>query len=101
MNASQPPTASRDDPDADFLELGDPERRHRAYARLGLLVLGVGVALFLFPLLLRLVFAGSLLDLVALILWLGSACLGLAGLGLLVVAGFKALLKKAPFGTPV
>ena len=95
------PATGQADPDDDFLELGDPERRHQTFARLGLLVLGAGAALFLIPLLLRFVSAGSLLDVLALILWLGSAFLGLAGLGLLGVAGIKALLRKAPFNTPV
>lgn len=90
---SPEPATDQVDPDDDFLELGDPERRHRAFARLGVLVLGVSVVLFLMPLLLRLTMAGGLMDLIALIFWLGSACLGLIGLGLLGVAGIQALLR--------
>jgi hypothetical protein len=36
------------------------------------------------------------MDLLVLVLWLGSVCLGLAGLLLLAVGGVKAVTRKAP-----
>jgi hypothetical protein len=81
------------DPGDDFLDLDMPENRHRTFGRLGLLVLGAGAALSLVSLLLTSMLAGGMLDLLVLILWLGSGSLGLAGLGLLGLAGFKALAR--------
>ena len=96
------PAANRDEPaDDDFLELDNPERQDRTFGRLGLLALGTGASIFVISfLLMSTVAKGSLLDLVVLVLWLGSACLALAGVGLLALACFKALMRKAPFDSP-
>jgi hypothetical protein len=97
MNEASP---SHDrEPADDILELNDSERGHRTLGRLGLLVLGVSACLFLLSLLLMAILTtGSVLDLLVLILWLGGTVLGIAGVGLLTVAGIEAVRRKAPLG---
>jgi hypothetical protein len=83
----------------DILDLNDPERGDRTLGRLGLLVLGVSAALFLFSFLLMAILAtGSVLDLLVLILWLGGTLLAIAGVGLLAIAGVEAVRRKVPPG---
>jgi hypothetical protein len=79
----------------DLLELDSPAHRHRTFGRLGLLVIGTGVALFLTSLLLVSTLAsGNLLDLVVLVLWLAGAALVIGGFGLLAVAGLTAIRRR-------
>jgi hypothetical protein len=84
----------------DILELDSPALRHRTFARLGLLVIGTALALFLTSFLLVSTLAsGNLLDLVVLVLWLAGAVLAIGGLGLLAVAGITAVRRRPPFST--
>ena len=79
----------------DFLELDAPERRHRTFGLLGLLFLGVGAGLLAISVLLTSTLSKGSLDLLVLILWLGTASLAFGGLGLLGAAGITTLVRKA------
>jgi hypothetical protein len=103
MSESAPgiPHRTQDQPADDILELDSPHR-HRTYGRLGLMVLGSSVVLFVTSLLLVTTVAnGNLLDLVVLVLWLASAALAICGLGLIAVAGVTALTRRSTYGNPV
>src|SRR5687768_12015885 len=98
MNEGSPDEGQSEMAD-DILDLNDPERGDRTLGRLGLLVLGVSAALFLFSFLLMAILAtGSVLDLLVLILWLGGTLLAIAGAGLLAIAGIEAVRRKVPPG---